>query len=106
MSARTFLIIALLAGSATVPALAQGPAPVARPAAATAAQSDLAPLVAAHARAMQDVGIQKIAARTGKQKRDIQVMTRYGVSYFGWPKNTPRVPFEIQADDAIMVHAS
>jgi hypothetical protein len=45
-------------------------------------QPALAPLVTPRVPEMSSVGIQRIAARTGKSKRDIQVMTRYGPVYF------------------------
>lgn len=59
------------------------------------AQAALAPLVAPRASELLANGVQTIVARTGKQRRDIQVKTRNGPIYFGWPKDVTPVSFEI-----------
>ena len=58
-------------------------------------QPGLAALVAPRDAALRAAGVQQIIARTGKQRRDIQVMTQYGPAYFAWPKNVAPVTFEI-----------
>ena len=79
------LVVALLGG---------GPS-VAAPAPEAPAQPGLVALVASRDAAVRDSGIQQIVARTGKAKRDIQVLTLYGPLYFAWPKNVAPVPFEL-----------
>jgi hypothetical protein len=63
---------------------------------AASVQPALAPLVAPRAAELVTAGIQKIVARTGMQKRDIQVLTSYGPIYFAWPKNVTPVTFGIE----------
>jgi len=103
-------IVAVVAILGALPAGAQpgSVAPTAPPIAQTPAQADLAPLVAPRVAYLNDVGTRKIAARTGKPRRDIQVLTQYGVSYFGWPKNVKPVAFEIEffGGGAVAVRAS
>ena len=65
-------------------------------ASARASPAALAPLVAPHATELNSVGIQRIVTRTGKQRRDIQVLTGYGPVYFAWPKNVTPVVFVIE----------
>ena len=55
----------------------------------------LTALVAPRAAELQAAGIQSILARTGKRRRDIQVLTQWGPAYFGWPKGVAPVVFEI-----------
>jgi hypothetical protein len=43
------------------------------------------------------VGIQKISARTGKGRRNIEVHSPWGESYFDWPAGVKPMPFEITA---------
>jgi hypothetical protein len=91
MRVSALLLLTALATSA--PAHAQQTVQQAAP--ATPAQADLAPLVAARAGPLNDAEVRSILARTAKQRRDIRVSTRYGVSYFAWPKNVTPVAFEI-----------
>jgi hypothetical protein len=81
-------------------------APLAQPAAAATkssptasaaapAQPALAALVQARGAELAAAGIESIVARTGKQRRDLQVRSRYGPIYFGWPKGVKPVTFEL-----------
>jgi hypothetical protein len=45
-------------------------------------------------------GIRSVAARTGKQRRDIQVTTDWRPLYFAWPKGVSPAPFELRVDKA------
>ena len=72
-----------------------GTQPDVSPAPEAPAQPGLVALVASRDAAVRDSGIQQIIARTGKAKRDIQVLTLYGPLYFAWPKNVAPVPFEL-----------
>jgi hypothetical protein len=90
------LIVALTAALA-LPASAQQP-----PAAAGTAEKQaeatfaaLAPLVAPRTAELSAAGVRKIVARTGKNKRDIQVQTQWGPAYFAWPKGSTPVTFEV-----------
>ena len=58
----------------------------------------LAPLVAPRTAELSAAGVQKVVARTGKNKRDIQVLTQWGPLYFPWPKNVTPVTFEIYVE--------
>ncbi len=55
----------------------------------------LSQAVAPETERLRSAGIESIVARTGKKRRDIQVFTRYGTTYFPWPKGSPQLPFEI-----------
>ena len=45
--------------------------------------------------ALQAAGIQSILTRTGPRRRDIQVLTQWGPTYFPWPKGVTPAVFEI-----------
>ena len=96
------ILIAVMAVVLAVPAWAQQPAAgSAAEAKAEATFAALAPLVAAHGAELQRrAGAQKIVARTGKGNRNIQVLTRWGPSYFAWPKGVKPVTFEIYVESA------
>jgi hypothetical protein len=89
------LALALVAG----PALAQAPVPAPRPPPAAPAPTPVQPalgaLVQARGAELAAAGIDAIVARTGKQRRDLQVRSRYGPIYFGWPKGVKPVTFEL-----------
>jgi hypothetical protein len=92
----TVAAVALAAQAQQPTAGAARPGSTARPATANApAQPALSALVAPRASELADAGVQKITARTGKDIRDIQVLTQYGPAYFAWPKNVTPVLFEI-----------
>lgn len=88
------------------------PGAIAQPAAggAPAAKPDpgLSALAASRAADLNAAGVQKIVARTGKNKRDIQVLTTWGPAYFGWPKGASPAPFElvVKGNNAVAVSAS
>jgi hypothetical protein len=44
---------------------------------------------------LQAAGIKSILTRTGKNRRDIQVQTKWGQAYFPWPKGVTPALFEI-----------
>ena len=58
-------------------------------------EAGLSALVAPHAKQLQAAGIQSILTRTGKRRRDIQVLTQWGPTYFPWPKGVTPAVFEI-----------
>jgi hypothetical protein len=58
-------------------------------------QHALTTLVTPHAAELSSVGINRIVARTGEQRRDIQVMTANGPVYFAWPAGVTPVEFVI-----------
>jgi hypothetical protein len=80
----------LIATLATAPTFAAS-----KPAPAAPVQPALAALAAPHADDLSAVGINRIVARTGERRRDIQVMTDNGPLYFGWPDNVTPVEFVI-----------
>jgi len=55
----------------------------------------LSALVAPQAAQLRAAGVQSILTRTGKHRRDIQVLTQWGPAYFGWPKGVTPALFEI-----------
>jgi len=73
--------------------------PASRPAPAAPAQAALVSLVAARGAELSSIDINRIAARTGQQNRDIQVMTTHGPVYFGWPADVTPVEFVIDVGD-------
>jgi len=113
MKMKSMVLVAMVASALAVPGLAQQPAASsgtakAKPAAPVAAvQPALAPLVAPRAAELAGAGITKIVARTGKQRRDIQVLTRWGPAYFPWPKGVKPETFTIEggANKDIVVRA-
>lgn len=83
------LAVALLGAGTSLAATAAAPAgdaPV---------QPGLAALVASRDAELRAAGVEQILARTDKGRRDIQVLTTWGPSYFPWPKNVKPVAFEI-----------
>jgi hypothetical protein len=87
---RHFLVVVSFLGAGTSFA-----ATTASPVVEATEQPGLAALIAPRSAELREVGIQQIIARTGKQRRDIQVMTQYGSVYFAWPKNVAPVTFEV-----------
>ena len=68
------------------------------PAGATTAQSrsDLTTLVTPRAADLRAAGIQRIAARGGREALSIQVLTTSGPIYFAWPANVAPAPFVLE----------
>lgn len=58
-------------------------------------QPALAGLMGPRAADLRAAGIQRIFARTDKQRRDVQVLTQYGPVHLPWPKNVTPATFEI-----------
>jgi hypothetical protein len=103
------LAVGVSAGAQTpAPAKPATPAPAKSAPAAPAVQPALAALAAQRAAELGNAGIQKIVARTGHKRRDIQVMTPYGASYFPWPKGVKPTPFQLDvgAGNALTVRAA
>lgn len=65
------------------------------PAADAPVQPGLSALVASRDAELRAAGVEQILARTGKGRRDIQVLTTWGPVYFPWSKNVKPVAFEI-----------
>ena len=103
------ILIAVMAAALVVPAWAQQPAAAGGSAEtqASAVRAALVPLILPHAAALSAAGVQKVVARTGKNKRDIQVMTRWGPAYFPWPKGVTPATFDlyVTAGDDFVVSA-
>lgn len=93
---RKAFLIPLLALALAAPAWAQQPA--ATPSSGDATFDALAPLVAARVPELHAAGVEKVTARTGRNRRDIQVLTRWGPAYFGWPKGVKPVEFELRIE--------
>lgn len=112
MNVQSIIFVIVIALALAVPALAQPPAAVSAPPSAamsaTPAAASLESLLGSRAADLRAAGIQKVAARTDKQKRAIQLLTSYGPVYFGWPKNVAPVPFEIELGqgNTLVVRAS
>ena len=110
MNAKGILAVGLVAAALAVPAQAQQPRPsggsdkAAAPAASSSA-SALVALVAPRAAELRAAGVRRIVARTGRQRRDIQVVSPYGSQYFAWPKGLTPAPFQIDVDTALSVRA-
>lgn len=94
------ILMVVAAVALAAPAWAQQPAA----AGATAqAQADatwaaLSPLVGPHTVALSAAGITDVVARTGRNRRDIEVLTRWGPAYFAWPKGVKPVTFAIYVE--------
>jgi len=91
-------ILILFAAMALVaPAWAQQPAAAggSAQAQAEATWAALSPLVGPHTAALNAAGVEEVVARTGKNKRDIQIVTKWGPAYFAWPKGVTPVTFDI-----------
>jgi len=91
------ILIPLVALVLAVPAWAQQPAAAGASAQtqAAAAWDALSPLVGPHTAALSAAGVEEVVARTGKNRRDIQVITRWGPAYFPWPKGVTPVAFYV-----------
>ncbi len=100
MSKRSILLTAFAAAALAAPALAQQAA--AGP--ASAGEWTLQPALVKHVTPrgpeLAAAGIKSIAARTGRQRRDIQVVTAFGPGYFAWPKGATPAIFEIEVEAA------
>lgn len=101
------ILIAVMAAALAVPAWAQQPAAAGGSAEtkAAAVRTALVPLILPHSAALTAAGVQKVVARTGKNKRDIQVSTKWGPAYFAWPKGVTPVTFDLfvtAADDFVV----
>ena len=91
------ILIAVMAAVLVAPAWAQQPAAAGGSAEtqAAAVRAALVPLILPHAAALSAAGVQKVVARTGKKKRDIQVITKWGPAYFPWPKGVTPAIFDL-----------
>ena len=91
------ILIAVMAAALVAPVWAQQPAAAGSSAEAKAEAvfAALAPLVGPHSGQLAAAGVQKVVARTGKGRRDIQILTRWGPAYIPWPKDVTPVTFEI-----------
>lgn len=100
MSKRSILLTAFAAAALAAPALAQPAA--AGP--ASAGEWTLQPVLVKHVTPrgpeLAAAGIKSIAARTGRQRRDIQVVTAFGPGYFAWPRGATPAIFEIEVEAA------
>ena len=104
------LLLAIVFFAVNGSAGAQTAAPAKQPAkapTAPAVQPALAELFAPRAAELGGAGIQRIVARTGKNRRDIQVLSSWGPIYFPWPKGATPAPFQIDvgARNALTVRA-
>ena len=107
--AAVVLAIGVSAGAQTpAPAKPAGSAPAKPAASAPPVQPALAALAAPRAAELSAAGVQKIVARTGRNRRDIQVMTSWGASYIPWPKGVTPAPFQLDvgAGGALTVRAA
>lgn len=107
MSARSVFLTALAAAVFSLPAPAQQPPSTpgggtVNPASAAGwtLQPALVTHVAPRGAELVAAGIKSIAARTGRQRRDIQVVTEFGPAYLAWPKGTTPAIFEIEVEAA------
>jgi len=85
------LLIGLLVSAPALAALKPAPAAPVQPA--------LTALAAPRAAEVSSVGINRIIARTGERRRDIQVMTDNGPVYFAWPAGVTPFEFVIDFDE-------
>ena len=92
------ILIAVVAAVLAAPGWTQQPAPAPAPTRADATFAALAPIVGPRTAELSGAGVQKVVARTGKGKRDIQVLTQWGPTYFPWPKGVTPVVFEIYVE--------
>lgn len=94
------ILIVMTAVVLAAPAWAQQPA-AASGSAQTQAEvvwAALSPLVGPHTDALSAAGVTEIVARTGRNRRDIEVLTRWGPAYFAWPKGVTPVTFDIYVE--------
>ncbi len=96
---RAALMVAALSAVFAMPVGAQQSTPAPATASAGPVQAALAPLLAPRLPELTAAGIQEINARTGRNRRDIQVMTRWGPAYFAWPKDVKPVVFDVYLGD-------
>jgi hypothetical protein len=89
------VIVASLLGSSGIAAQGSGARNPAPP-----PQAALTGHVAPRTAELGAVGIQKISARTGMHRRDIQVLSQWGTIYFPWPKDVKPAPFELEVGKA------
>jgi len=89
-------LLPVLALALAAPAWAQAPA--APPSQADAAWNALSPLAAPYVAQLHAAGVEKVTARTGHGRRDIQVLTRWGPAYFGWPTGVTPAAFVLSVD--------
>ena len=92
------ILIAVVAAVLAAPGWTQQPAAAPAPTRADATFAALAPIVGPRTAELSGAGVQKVVARTGKGKRDIQVLTQWGPSYFPWPKGVTPVVFDIYVE--------
>jgi len=89
-----FVIAAFTASAAL--AQTPAPAPAAKSVTVKAVQPGLFEVAGPRVNEAVSVGIQKITATPGKGWRSVYVeVVPWGAIYFGWPKDTPAVPFTI-----------
>ena len=100
MSKRSILLTAFAAAARAAPALAQQAAAGPASAGEWTLQPALVKHVAPRGPELAAAGIKGIAARTGRQRRDIQVVTAFGPGYFAWPKGATPAIFEIEVEAA------
>ena len=100
MSKRSILLTAFAAAALAAPALAQQAAAGPASAGEWTLQPALVKHVAPRGPELAAAGIKGIAARTGRQRRDIQVVTQFGPAYFAWPKGAVPAVFEIEVEAA------
>ena len=112
MNVAALLVVVQIALALAAPALAQQAHPAggggtATAPAAVSSSSALTALVAPRAADLRAAGVQRIVARTGKQRRDIQIVTAYGTKYLAWPKGLTPAPFQLDVGSGanLRVHA-
>ena len=98
MSKRSILLTAFAAAALAAPALAQQAAAGPASAGEWTLQPALVKHVAPRGPELAAAGIKSIAARTGRQRRDIQMVTAFGPGYFAWPKGATPAIFEIEVE--------
>jgi hypothetical protein len=102
------LAAAVVAGAALAQTSAPAPAPAKAPAATAqtagtvkAVQPGLFEVAGPRVNEVIGIGIQKITATPGKGRRSIAVESRWGDSYFDWPKNVKPVAFTIETGEPL-----
>lgn len=102
---RILHVVLVAAAVAAAPALAQTPAPAPAKAPAAAApatgtvkavQPGLLEVAGPRVNEVMAADIQKITAVTNKGSRSIYVESKWGNSYYGWPKNVKPVAFTVE----------
>ena len=92
------ILIAVVAAAFAAPGWTQQKAAAPPSTQADATFTALAPIVGPRTAELSGAGVQKVVARVGKGKRDIQVFTQWGPSYLAWPKGATPVAFEIYVE--------